>query len=404
MQTPTLSLFSIILAVGIGQTIFLILSLLTTGKNRRDANSILAIFMGIFALELCNSFLLETGYIFQLPEWYLFEHISDFLYGPVFYLYVAKIIGKSHSFSKARSMLHLLPVACVIVLATALLLNHSSSEILSYISENETEAETKATVWIDVAVFFQMLFGIISMLWYLKNSYKLLDNHQKKIGDRYSFKEAVDLSWLRIFLFSLFIVFIVYVATFMGLVFADDEIKWGEQLLYLSLVFCVFYLAYKAIAQPQIFSESDGNMMNDNKVTQKQESKSETEKTSYQNSALTDEDSLMVFKAIKEQITQEELFLNPKLSLSNLAGTSGFKSHYISQAINQNTDGNFFDFINSFRMKTAKDLLAVDKATSVNILDVAMNAGFNSKSSFYTVFKKYTNQTPTQFRKNLLSD
>jgi AraC-like DNA-binding protein len=121
----------------------------------------------------------------------------------------------------------------------------------------------------------------------------------------------------------------------------------------------------------------------------------------YQNSPLTEEDSQNIFEAVHSQIELKSLFLDPKLSLSSLAKLTGFKTHYISQAINQNTQGNFFDFINEFRIVLSKKLLSENLNETVNILDVAMKVGFNSKSSFYTSFKKHTSQTPTQYRKTI---
>ncbi len=107
----------------------------------------------------------------------------------------------------------------------------------------------------------------------------------------------------------------------------------------------------------------------------------------------------MILNELKDLLVREQLFLEPRLTLADLAEHSGFKVHYISQAINQVQEQNFFDFINQRRIEYACDLLIRESRQPVNILQVAMQSGFNSKSSFYNVFKKQLGQTPTQFRK-----
>ena len=86
--------------------------------------------------------------------------------------------------------------------------------------------------------------------------------------------------------------------------------------------------------------------------------------------------------------------------LTELARASGFNSHYISQAINQNLGINFLEFINRYRVDHARERLTAEGAS---ILQVAMDAGFNSKSSFYSAFRKIVGQTPSQYRQRQIA-
>ncbi|MDX1667550.1 MAG: helix-turn-helix domain-containing protein, partial [Saprospiraceae bacterium] len=70
----------------------------------------------------------------------------------------------------------------------------------------------------------------------------------------------------------------------------------------------------------------------------------------------------------------------------------------LSQVINESLDQHFFDFINQYRIEEAKRLLCLSKNSFTTILEVMYAAGFNSKSSFNTAFKKHTGTTPSQFR------
>ena len=76
-------------------------------------------------------------------------------------------------------------------------------------------------------------------------------------------------------------------------------------------------------------------------------------------------------------------------------------SKVVSQIINEGYACNFFDFVNTFRIEAAKTLFANLKDEKLTIQEVMYDSGFNSKSSFNTAFKKFTNLTPTQFKNTL---
>ena len=104
-------------------------------------------------------------------------------------------------------------------------------------------------------------------------------------------------------------------------------------------------------------------------------------------------------KAIKSAVIEGDWFLIPSLSLKELAKRMRSNETYVSQAINLGLGTNFNQFINQLRIEYAKNLLAT---TESNVLDVALDSGFNSKSTFNRVFREMTGQTPTQFRKSLV--
>jgi YesN/AraC family two-component response regulator len=91
------------------------------------------------------------------------------------------------------------------------------------------------------------------------------------------------------------------------------------------------------------------------------------------------------------------IFLDPDLSLNKLANILEIKPNYLSQTINQFHEQNFFEFINTFRIREAKRLLC---KTTMKVVAVAYDAGFNSLSTFNSVFKKATGTTPSRFRKS----
>lgn len=97
----------------------------------------------------------------------------------------------------------------------------------------------------------------------------------------------------------------------------------------------------------------------------------------------------------------DRAYLDNQLSLPQLAERLDVSVNYLSQTINQQTEKNFFDYVNGYRVEEAKQLFNDGTQQPQSILDIAMNAGFNSKSAFYTAFKKHTGMTPGAYRNSL---
>ena len=115
----------------------------------------------------------------------------------------------------------------------------------------------------------------------------------------------------------------------------------------------------------------------------------------YQRSALGAEQAASIAGKLEQAMAQEQLYLDAALSLPKLARHIGCSPNYISQTLNETLGLNFFDYVNRYRVQAAARLL---RDTDLTVLDIAMNVGFNAKSSFYTAFKKELQQTPSQYR------
>ena len=104
------------------------------------------------------------------------------------------------------------------------------------------------------------------------------------------------------------------------------------------------------------------------------------------------------FEAIKNHIIKNKLYLDPLLSMEIITSEMGISKSHFSKLINTYSTFNFSDFINSLRVKQAKKFLSNDEFSDYTIVAIGLECGFNSKSTFYSAFKKFTSQTPTSFR------
>jgi AraC-like DNA-binding protein len=77
----------------------------------------------------------------------------------------------------------------------------------------------------------------------------------------------------------------------------------------------------------------------------------------------------------------------------------GISSRHLSQLLNERLGMSFFDYVNRLRVDEVKRLLSEPKLADRSILDLAFEAGFSSKSSFNSIFKRFTGQSPTAYRR-----
>ena len=92
-----------------------------------------------------------------------------------------------------------------------------------------------------------------------------------------------------------------------------------------------------------------------------------------------------------------------QLSLEGLAGQVGMTKHDLSQLINDQLNTNFFGFVNDYRIEAFKERLTQKEYEHYTLLGIALETGFNSKSSFNSIFKKAEGITPSAYKKQIQS-
>lgn len=118
----------------------------------------------------------------------------------------------------------------------------------------------------------------------------------------------------------------------------------------------------------------------------------------YNRSALSPEAEARIERKLRLAMETNRLHRDPNLSLWALAKHIGATPNNVSQTLNDKIGESFFDFVNGYRISDAKQQL-VNSADTV--LDITYDVGFNSRSSFYTAFKRVTGQTPSAYRKSV---
>ncbi len=94
---------------------------------------------------------------------------------------------------------------------------------------------------------------------------------------------------------------------------------------------------------------------------------------------------------------EKKVFLNSELTIDELSNVMGVNKHHLSQVINSTTGSNFFHFVNKYRVLEFQQVLKENRYPNYSLTGAALECGFNSSSSFYSIFKKYTGMTPKQY-------
>lgn len=139
--------------------------------------------------------------------------------------------------------------------------------------------------------------------------------------------------------------------------------------------------------------QTTGNEPDKNNV---EEEKNEKYKRSSLNPIYVEE----IIKRLTILMEEEKLYQEENISLQMLSERLSITHHQLSQILNEKLDKSFSDYINYYRIQEAKTLLRDPKRKNQKIITIAFEVGYSTKAAFYNVFKKFTNMTPTEYRKN----
>ncbi len=96
---------------------------------------------------------------------------------------------------------------------------------------------------------------------------------------------------------------------------------------------------------------------------------------------------------------EEKPYKNPLLGRIDLAKRLNISEGYLSQVVNQELGKSVIQFVNEYRVKTAKELLDNPEFNKYSVEAIGMESGFKSKSNFYSTFKTHSGVSPGAYRK-----
>lgn len=237
-------------------------------------------------------------------------------------------------------------------------------------------------------LFFLLLTALSGTTYFLM-TIKLFRIHNINIFNNFSYSSDIDLKWLKNLVFIFGIIWTVLISvTIIHHVFHKFSIVFCTDGIFLSLSVFVILMGYFGVRQKVIFTSENILAGIDSQEIQ----------AKYSGSGLSDSEAEQYVEKLTDYMLQSKPYLNPDLTLSQLASEVGISSHYLSQVINEHIKLNFFDFVNQYRVEAFKDSITNPQYNNYSLLGIAFDCGFNSKSAFNRAFKKVTGFTPSQYK------
>lgn len=257
--------------------------------------------------------------------------------------------------------------------------------LISYVHNSKLDIDYWLVNYNTIEEIFNASFGLILFLksvilvFKQKNMYKYILAYD-------------DVKWIKIFLKIGGLVFLFWIFAIVLFNITGDMVAYNP--LRLSTSILLYWIGYQGfyryhVVEDRIFLRNQISLDKNLLVGRPEKIKQEN---SHSQKHLDD------FHKIDDYIISQQRFLDARVSMEVLCEELEMSTSHFSKVINTISGNNFSDYINSYRVDQAKQLLSDKEFENYTIVAIGLECGFNSKSTFYSAFKKFTSQTPTEFR------
>jgi len=379
---PDFNIYSSPLLILVIQGLVLSGLLLWSFKGRGNLPNLI---LGVLLLITCYH---RTTYTIGFMGWYdTFRNtkINYFLIplslavGPLIYFYIKSFIDQKFHIEK-KEFLHFIPSLLYFAYRIFVYLYDFSKEGFD---ETQNGIFVQSTTYYYLEVIY-IIGSAVHLLLYLVFSILGYYKYRTALVQQYSNTYKYELRWLRNFLFvySFLFVYDVIQTVTDGLFF---DLHWTQEWWY--HLFSVLFVIYVGVMG--YFTDMDSLKKVDLNLAQNIPAQIEA----------THFDKKDELEQLQRIVTTQKLYLDPNLSLHQLAKAVRMSPTQVSDLINRGLNQNFNDYINRFRTNQIVDLLSDENNNHLSILAIALDNGFNSKATFNRVFKKNTGKSPSEFRK-----
>jgi AraC-like DNA-binding protein len=341
-----------------------------------------------------NSFLVEQ----VTPKLQLLPDFIFFVYAPLFYLYIQRLLFQSQMSSSASNKYHFIPALIQFFFyMTYFLMDASSFE--SKIADPHSDLYLVRFCFGCAALVFN------SYYWLASNT--ALKSYKKNYENSNSYEQ--NLQYLSTVLFIQAICLFAWAATSLIAIVSSwlgkdvfNFIEFSIETIWIIFSMITFFLGYFAIDEPDLFRVSEvvhelspivPLSISTNVIAQVKASSTERGDEHVENLDVE-------MGRVAAYMTTQKPYINSKLNLVELSHHLKLPPYLLSKIINVGFKKNFFDFVNGYRVDEFKRRVEDAQFRHYSLLSIAFEVGFNSKTAFNRSFKKITNQTPSSYFKN----
>ena len=383
MITDTfISVYDLVIFLGVFQGIFLSGFFIRSGRKEVRANLYQGLLILTLSMTMFEELLNNTGYIVQVLAISNFAEPLNFVFGPLAFLFIRSLLYPE---SKRKNWPHFLIMAFWLLYMIPYFIQSNEFKYNSYVGVKHPDWE-----YLDVPVrFFEDPVGIrdyinqltgIHFSLYIFGMIRLFLKRGRELNERLMALKDTKLRLAR----NVIIHFLVIMGIFsvVKLSFPGDV---GDVFISSYLSFMIFSTSWMVVrnsaffVQPQFFLQIPG--------------------MKYEKSSLSEADKSAIHQKVLNEMEEQRYFARNLASLKDLSQTIKETPHHVSQVINEVMGKGFFELLAWYRVEEAKRIISRDEEAKLTVEDIAEQVGYNSKSSFNTVFKKLTGQTPSEFRR-----
>lgn len=383
---------TVLTAIALGQSV-LTASILASRSDFPDIRLPLLVFFAANAVTEFSS----LPSLFELENKSLVHAInlagvpSVLLLAPAIWMYVCALTSEEPIRFQKRHLLHLAP--CILGIGVCIAMASVSESVREQIIGDADKTDAAAVQFVTLLVIAIVLINLAQFIAYMIPIYTRLLRYWSRLKDLFASTHRRELTWV-IWMLALLTLNVAwaFISTFLAM---EPEYEIFAEVSNVALIWLLSVWGLKQA--PGLRSpEPNGDFASLLAPAAQAEPDAADPKIKYEKSALSDEQIDRIAAKVEQAMAQDKLYLNPNLSLRDLAAHIATYPNYVSQTMNSRLGATFFDFINGWRIRDAMPRLA---QTDEQVTNIAYDVGFNSRSSFYNAFKKEAGLTPTQYRK-----
>lgn len=355
--------------------------------NRHRARNLFAL-LGLTALNFTFEWLMANPSTPAKSLWLTLVMALAFFLGPCLWLY-ARGISESTS-----PRLRDLPRSHLVVIATGLVL------LLPLVERTHLGTDFPPpghvpdrahALWVHGTMLAAILIFALQAGWYLRASVAILKRHTRVAKALVSDLEDRELNALRLMILLVGAHWIVGIARALHCLILGKDAG-------LIVLFAISEVMIAVWAMTQLMRSTVSVKPDDRRLAN--ELALDGAASKYARSALDAPARARIGRKLDEAWNVQRLHLDSQLTLRLLCERLRENPHYVSQVINQDLDTSFYDLVNRQRIRDAMDALL--RQPDRPVIEIALEVGFNSKSTFNAAFRQHAGMTPTQFRHSRL--
>jgi len=379
MKEVLFNTHDLVLFITIYQCVLFALFLLTQQKIKRKSNVLLAFFLLSYAAIPLDT-LINFGESFR--QWAIdFSPNIFYVFGSAYWLeavlllfYVRSVVYDNYEL-KPLNWLYFLPFLCYIIYEIVTYYSLDDSVKLAYLQEGTSSRHPNIDFFFGMfREIFRLTLGVFCM--------QEVRRYQKQIKNEFASIESIDLTWLKILVIGFLVIrvdalWVWFAWVSSGVFTLDFDFEFFGLASNYTVMFLISSLIFFSLSRSPVFSGISSNPEKD------------IDQFSVEPEQIAE---------IIDYMQKKQPYLNCLLNLNSLADQLSMSPRSLSNVINRQFNQNFFEFINGYRIEESKRLLSVSEHKNTTILDIMGMAGFNSKATFNTLFKKKVGMTPSQYK------